>query len=281
MRLKIIYNEEKYLINFNSDSLVFMKEYLKEFFDIKLDISLELDGFKVTQGSLKDDDIVNIVKCTKKRPRYSSSSSSPSSSSVSSDSSSEEEQASATTTIPPHSGTSKTHKRNARNKKKLKFQKFENKRVIPYSSLPTNRIPNNIKVTSIDVENANFEPGNNTTHVDWRDLDVNEEVEQVHQQQEGYQADAEQSYMDISSAPPPIPLQSLESLDILLDINFPDNELKPIEQFKAYLGGFKEIDSTVDHFKAIANEKMSRGETLTELPPVGSFIAYNVSLSYT
>ncbi|TIA83859.1 hypothetical protein E3P77_01449 [Wallemia ichthyophaga] len=287
LRLKVKYKNEKYLINFTSDNLNYVKEFLCEFFDIDWSISLYLDGFKVTQGSLKDDDIVDVVALSNKRRRKVSDGDSQLSSQSESESSSTSEETPKeakkhtshpefTHPTPPHSGSTHTHKRNARNKKKLKFFKLENNRAIPYTSLPTNRIPKNIKLTSIDVEDKNFEPGNNTMHVDWRgDRGEQEEQEEQemdyghHDQQDEYQdyhADAEQSYMDSTTA-----TTSGYRIDDLQEIlNCRSNQ----PATSAILSLSPSHLLAVEHFKSVASEKMHHGETLTEIPPVGSFVAY-------
>ena len=89
MRLKVISpNNEKCLMKFEDNNLTYVKEYLREYFDLKYNIHLEVDGFKVTQGALYDNDVVRIIKSDLKRARSPSVSSSESSDSGSSDSNS-------------------------------------------------------------------------------------------------------------------------------------------------------------------------------------------------
>ena len=286
MRLKLVHQNERFLINFESTDFKYIKEYLREFFDLKFPVDLELDGFKVTPGSLRDGDVIHVVRSNKRQRKSSSSSSSSVSSDVSSSSassssdSSDDEDISTELPTPPYQGTSKTQKRNARNKKKIKFQKFENRRVIPYSSLPTNRVPSNVKVTSVDVEDPNFEPGNNTTHIDWRDNATEEHTQptedasqdlQLHAPQEA----AEQSVMEVDRHPDTTaaPNQDIRQLEeaLKVQLTWKGTMIPPMYSRR------KAFKRAVDQLQEMASTKMANNEVLTELPPVNSLIAYSVS----
>ena len=103
MRLKVISpNNEKCLIKFEDNNLTYVKEYLREYFDLKYNIHLEVDGFKVTQGALYDNDVVRIIKSDLKRARSPSVSSSESSDSESSDSNGSDSNSSDTSEVIEH-----------------------------------------------------------------------------------------------------------------------------------------------------------------------------------
>ncbi|TIA92354.1 hypothetical protein E3P99_00663 [Wallemia hederae] len=284
MRLKLVHQNERFLINFESTDFKYIKEYLREFFDLKYPVDLELDGFKVTPGSLRDGDVIHVVRSNKRPRKSSSSSSSSASSDVSSSSassssdSSDDEDISTELPTPPYQGTSKTQKRNARNKKKIKFQKFENRRVIPYSSLPTNRVPSNVKVTSVDVEDPNFEPGNNTTHIDWRDNATEEPTqptEDAPQDSKPHapQEVAEQIVMEVDGRPDTAaaPNQDILQLEETLKLQV----YTTTTMIPPYPTKRKAFDRAVNQLQEIASAKMANNEILTELPPVNSLIAYS------